>query len=272
MTTNTKRWPVNPPSGDDQPGSGRPDPTGAAGRLAAARAAAHPPRRWRRGPGPDALRYSPILWVSLITLTIIGLSGYILWYEARMPAPHTLATPAGVSDDGGAKAGITVAGSGRATVEVYYDPMCTQCRTVDRQTRPMLDQLVAQNRIRLVWHPLGLLDGRTDPAGYSTRAANALACAADDGKLRQYADVLFANQPAAGSAGLSDDQLIDVAGQALLIRPSFAACVRDQHYREWVEAGDAAAAARGVVNSPAIFVNGRRLAQPTSAAILAALG
>jgi protein-disulfide isomerase len=129
---------------------------------------------------------------------------------------------------------------------------------------------MATNRIRLVWHPLTTLDDRTTPPGYATRAANALACAADEGKLEQFEDILFTNQPASGSAGLTDDQLIDVAGPIGLIQPSFAACVRDVKYRDWLALGNSAAVERGV-HAPAILVNGKPLAQPTAEAIMASV-
>lgn len=282
MSTHTKRWPSNPPEPEPIPpdpelfgledGPFDPSPVQAsspAQRAEQARASAH-----RRLP-PDAqsLRYSPILWISVITLTILGLSGLILWHEWRNPRPAPMATPAGVTDDGGRQAGLTMGGAGPATVEVYIDFMCTQCRAVDAQTKPMLDTLVAQNRIRLVWHPIGALDDRTEPPGYASRAANALACAADAGenKARAFAEAMFAAAPAAGSAGLSDDDILDLAGPVGLNAPSFAACVRDEHYADWVAAGGRSAAQRGVSQVPAVFVNGRQVAN-TPAAILAALG
>jgi hypothetical protein len=219
------------------------DDTRVAERIAEAKAAARQ-RRWRRGGAedPDALRYSPILWISTLMLTGLLLAGLIVWYEMRHPPPPGLATPAGVTNEGGKQAGITVAGTGRTVVEVYTDLACAACRGVDAETGPILDQLAATNRIRLVWHPLGSPGA---PAAYATRAANAVACAADFGKLEPYADLLFTNQPPAGGAGLSDDQLIDVAGHAGLKRGA---------------------------RAPAIYVDGRRLEQPTPEAILAAVG
>src|SRR5262249_46272878 len=151
------------------------------------------------------------------------------------------------------------------TVEVYTNLACVLCRAVDGQTRPMLDELAAMNRIRLIWHPLGVAG---ESGAYATQAANALACAADLGKLRPYADVLFTNQPANGGS-LSADQLIDIAGPVGLIQPSFAACVRDGHYDAWVAVVDARAQQRGAT-APSIFVNGRQLTAPTQNAILAA--
>ncbi len=285
----TKRWPVNPPSGrgeepyEDEP-LGPPDPLDGtmpqldpATRVAVAQAAAHE-RRWGRRADRDgepdltALRYSPILWVSIIALLVLALSGLIIWRGVRHPPPPPMATPAGVTDDGGRQAGIAVAGDGPATVEVYFDLLCAQCRLVDAQTWPLLKQLADQDRIRLVWHPIALLNNRTQPPGYSTRAANALACAADEGKLREFADVLFLNQPKTGGPGLSDDQLIEGAGTVGLINPAFAACVRDMRYRDWVASGDSMAAQRGISQTPIIFVNGQPLDRPTAQAIAAAVG
>jgi protein-disulfide isomerase len=241
--------------------------SGAADRIAAAKVAARQ-RRWRRGGAgdPESLRYSPILWISILMLSGLTLSGLIVWYEMRHPPPPGLATPAGVTDDGGRQAGLTVGGTGSTTVEVYLDFSCVQCRAVDATTGPVLDQLAQLNRIRLVWHPIGSPGG----AGYATQAANALACAADVGKLRPYADVLFANQPPAGSNGLTADQLIDIAGPVGLIQPSFAACVRDMRYRDWVAVGGTMAEQRGA-RAPSIYVDGRRLPQPTPDAIIAAI-
>jgi protein-disulfide isomerase len=221
---------------------------------------------------PDKLRQSPVLWSILGALTALSLVALLGWYLMQEPPPPALATPARVTDDGGRQAGLAADGDGPTTVEVYYDFLNRDSRAVEASTRPVLDSLLAQNRIRLVWHPLGFLDSRTEPAGYSTRAANAVACASDAGKLRPFADALFANQPAAGSAGLSDDELMEIAGPVGLNAPSFAACLRDQRYRDWIAVVDSSAALRGVSAPPAIFVNGTRIDRPTPAALMAAVG
>jgi protein-disulfide isomerase len=69
--------------------------------------------------------------------------------------------------------------------------------------------------------------------------------------------MLYAAQPAEGSIGLSDDQLIDMAGRIGIITPSFAACVRDVRYRDWVNNVNAQAKARGISETPTVFVNNK---------------
>lgn len=217
----------------------------------------------------EKLRRSPVLWTVLGTLAAITAFGALGWYLMQDEPPPTYATPSGVTDDGGPQAGLTVAGTGPTTVEVYQDFLNPASRAADAGVRAALDSLVAQNRIRLVWHPLGEGINPTDGA---TRAANAATCAADAGKARAFADALYANQPAPGRIGLSDDQLMEIAGPVGLNAPSFASCVRDQRYREWIGIVDARAAERGVTGTPAIYVNGTRLDQPSATALLAAVG
>jgi len=211
------------------------------------------------------------MWISLgaaLVLILAAVIGVAVW---QRQAPNSYATPAGVTDDGGSDAGILAAGTGPVTVEVYLDFLCPACRQFEAQANPTLDQLVAENKIRLVWHTLGFLDNLSDPAGYSTRAASAAGCAGDEGKLKPFGDALFAQQPAEGGPGLTDDQIIDIGGNAGLIAPSFAECVRDARYADWVSHVDTEAARRGITSTPTVFVDGTRLDRPTPENISAAV-
>jgi protein-disulfide isomerase len=231
--------------------------------------------RIRPDPTPaeeERLRRSPVLWTIVGTLAAVIGVGVLGWWLMQEPPPPSLATPVAVSNDGGLQAGLTVAGTGPTVVEVYQDFTSSDSLALDAQLRSTLDALVAQNRIRLVWHPLGTAEDSAGDTGDATRSANAAACAADAGKARAFADALYANQPAPGRPGLSDDQIMQIAGPVGLNAPSFAACVRDQRYRDWVGVVDARAAERAVSGAPAIYVNGTALQRPTAAALTAAVG
>jgi Thioredoxin len=231
--------------------------------------------RMRPDPTPDdeeRLRRSPVLWTIVSTLAAVIGVGVLGWWLMQEPPPPAVATPTAVSDDGGLHAGLTVAGTGPTVVEVYQDFTSPDSLALDAQLRSTLDALVAQNRIRLVWHPLGTAEDGAGNPGDATRSANAAACAADAGKARAFADALYANQPAPGRPGLSDDQIMQIAGPVGLNAPSFAACVRDQRYRDWIGVVDARAAERALITPPAVYVNGEPLAQPTARALAAAVG
>jgi protein-disulfide isomerase len=217
-------------------------------------------------------RRTRTIWISVIGVLVLIVAGVVGWGLLRSQTPDSFVSPAGVTDDGGSKSGLAVAGGGPATVEVYLDFLCPACRNFESTTTPTINQMIADNKIRLVWHPLGFLDSQTNPTGYSSRAANAAACAADAGKLKEYGEALFANQPAEGSAGLSDDRLIDLGGPVGLNAPSFAACVRDMKYKDWVSNVNNKAAQRGLFQTPTVYVNGKEIQQPSPDSLSAAVG
>lgn len=202
--------------------------------------------------------------VVVFALILAAVIGVVVW-QAQRSGP-AFAQPAGAAPDGG----IVAAGDGPVRVEVYLDFMCPACREFETAVTPTLNELVAQGKIALVWYPVGFLD-RLSTTNYSTRAASAAGCAADAGRLKPYGEALFANQPAEGGPGLSDDQLIEIGGTVGLNAPSFAQCVRGQRYAEWVSASNDLAARRGVNATPTVFVAGKEVANPTAPNVLAAV-
>jgi len=210
------------------------------------------------------------MWTTLIAVAVLGLASLVGWGVWQSQKTASYATPAGVTDDGGRDAGLLAAGAGPVTVEVYLDFLCPVCRQFETTVGPTLDQLVAQQKIRLVWHPLGFLD-ELSTTRYSTRSASSAGCASDGGKLKPYGDALFVQQPPEGSPGLSDNQLIEIGGTVGLNQPSFAQCVRDGKYVDWVAHVNDMAARRGVNGTPTVYVNGTLVADRTAAGITAAV-
>ena len=215
-------------------------------------------------------RQQRAMWITagaVALLVIAGLVGFAVWQSQK---PTTFATPASAVDDGGKQSGLVSAGTGPVTVEVYLDYMCPVCKQFEASAQPTLDQLIVDNKIRLVWHTLGFLDGQSTTK-YSTRASSASACAADGGKLKEFGEALYARQPAEGGPGLTDDELISIGGQVGLNAPSFAQCVRDGKYKTWVNHVNEAAAKRGVNGTPTVFINGKLIDDRTPAGIKAAV-
>ncbi|HEX6870024.1 MAG TPA: thioredoxin domain-containing protein [Micromonosporaceae bacterium] len=209
-----------------------------------------------------------ITLLAVALLVIGGLVGWGVWQSQRPKGD--IALPAGVNDVGGDRAGIDVAGDGPVTVEVYLDYICPACRQFEATANPTINQLILDKKIKLVWHPLGFLDDKST-TNYSTRAASAASCAADEGKLKEYGEALFAQQPAEGTAGLSDDQLIELGGPIGLNAPSFAQCVRAEKYQDWIGLVNERAAQRGVNATPTVYVDGKLLENPTAENLKAAV-
>jgi protein-disulfide isomerase len=207
-------------------------------------------------------RATLIAVVAAVLLLFAGIAGWYV-YQAQRPEPSA-AVPAGAD-----AAGVKV-GSGPATVDLYVDFLCPICKDFHTRADDTLQELVSAGKATLVYHPLAFLDDKSTTR-YSTRSANASGCAADAGRFVEYGDVLFANQPPEGGPGLTDDKLIELAGQVGIDTGPFGACVRSEKYAAWVDGVTERGVQRGVTGTPTVYVNGRQVAADPDA-IRAAVG
>jgi protein-disulfide isomerase len=130
-----------------------------------------------------------------------------------------------------------------------------------------LDDLLAGGMISFVRHPMNFLD-EVSPTRYSSRAAAASAAAADAEMFHEYARLLFEHQPPEGSAGLSDDRLIELGDEIGIAEPGFAESIRGGTYLPWPSFVTQRATERGVAGTPSVFVDG--VPVPASAGSIAA--
>jgi len=210
-------------------------------------------------------RRSRTLWTSIAATAVLVIAGLIGWGIVASQTSDTYTAPAGAVKNG---TGIKV-GTGPIQIDIYEDFICPACGQFEQQTGATLDQLVAQGKATVVYHPLAFLDSKSS-TNYSTRAAAASGAAAQDGKFREYAKALFAQQPAEGTPGLTDDQLIQI-GRSVGLTDAFAQAVRDGKYKPWTAHVTDQASGDGITGTPTVRVGGKDV-QPTTQAILAAVG
>ncbi|MEU6096883.1 thioredoxin domain-containing protein [Streptomyces sp. NPDC047079] len=166
--------------------------------------------------------------------------------KSRRPAR----VPAHTNEDGD---GVVV-GDGPVALDAYIDFQCPYCRMFAEASGPVVDRLVADGRITVTYHPVAILDDLSTTR-YSSRAAAASGCAADDGMFVDYHYALFADQPPEGGAGLSDDELVAL-GAAAGLGGAFASCVRGGVHRDWPPYVTARAVERGLRGTPTVLVEG----------------
>lgn len=212
-------------------------------------------------------RRSRNTWITIIAVLVIVLAGGAGYgvYRAQQP-PRASATPAGATPD---RAGISI-GTGPVPVEIFLDYQCPACRQFEADAQDELSAYLEKQRITLVVHPAAILD-RYSTNQYSTRSAASAGCAADGGKLLEYGAALYARQPAEGGPGHTDEVLIQI-GASVGLGESFAQCVRDNRYSDWVAHVTANMAERNVNSTPTVFVNGRLLKPASGATLTQAVG
>lgn len=125
-------------------------------------------------------------------------------------------------------------------VTVYVDYMCPACGNFEAQNGTMLEQFAGSGDVELTVYPINFLDGQSIGAKYSTRAANIVSCV-----VEQQPDSAFALhnrllsqgvQPAEGTTGLTDEQLLENAEAAgATLNTELKQCVKDVRFSGFID-------------------------------------
>jgi protein-disulfide isomerase len=235
----------------------------------------------------DRLRRWLIPTVS--TLAILAIAGGVVWaFVANQPAPQSAAGPRNMISDGilftadatgevvpvetgaippsGTPTPTDAGDDGLAHIVTYVDFSCPACKSFEEAYGTSMQALVSAGVATLEVHPIAILDRAYVGSRYSSRSNNAGACVADlaPGSFLDVMTAMFANQPAEGTTGLSDDEIIDVVHGAGLVDEEVDACIEDELFGPWVTAatertlGDADLIVPGAegFSTPTIVVNG----------------
>lgn len=172
---------------------------------------------------------------------------------ASVPTPSTQPTQGQAANAPGTEA----AAKGQpAKVVVYVDFICPICHQFEQTYGQKLTDLRNAGQITLEYRPIAFLD-RNSTTNYSSRAAAAAACVANSNpdKYSDFFNKLYDQQPAEGSAGLSDQQLKDIASS---VGADISKCVDDKTYRPWVKYTTQLATSSGVTGTPTAIVDGKQ--------------
>jgi protein-disulfide isomerase len=199
---------------------------------------------------------NPATTIVAAVLAVAVLVGLTVWWISSFGRvePTYTATASGA---------VVTAGNGPVVVDVYSDYLCPSCERFEERYGNELTTALNEGRITVRFHNVAILDRLTEPPGYSTRAANAALCSVPAGIFPRYHHALFDEQPAEGSAGLTDDELIAL-GTELGAQGDFAECVRGGTHTEAVAAetekatNDPALQTQGRFGTPTVTVDGQR--------------
>jgi len=147
------------------------------------------------------------------------------------------------------------------TVTVYEDMMCPYCGLFEEVSSERLKEYAESGDVEVRYHVVSFLD-RASEDRYSTRAANALAVVLDTAGAEvavEFHDALFANQPEEGGAGLSDEQMIDMAVEAGADEDAITGPIADLKFEPWVEDATEAWSKAGFTGTPTVTVNDEKV-------------
>jgi protein-disulfide isomerase len=209
---------------------------------------------------------------AVVAVLVIALGVGVLVQSQR---DRSRTNPAAASADPGGTTGTAhqdiVVGKAAApvTVTVYEDFQCPICRDFEQQSGATLRSYVDQGTVRLVYRPIAFLD-RASTTRYSTRSLSAAGCVltARPSAFPAFHDLLFANQPAEGSAGLTDARLAALATQA---GADTGSCIPQHRYEGWAARVTDQASKDGVNGTPTVEVNGTVLQDRTDQGLRAAI-
>lgn len=206
------------------------------------------------------------IWVSIAAVVVlVAVAGIVIAINSASSAPG--AAPSGAIVD--TTTGSISFGDGDDTLDTYIDFMCPICNQFEQVYGSAINGLVDDGSITLNVHPIAILDRSSQGTEYSSRAAGAMyaVATADPDNAYAFMKAMFAHQPEENSTGLTDQQIIDVAGGAgVNVTTTLEKAITSHEYVDYVQSmtpkTPVAPGASGI-GTPTLAVNGKAIALST---------
>ena len=213
--------------------------------------------------------------VAVVVLGIIGVAVYAKSSSttdvtALPSADPSAALPAGVlptDDERAYGVPYGTASADAPVLELWEDFQCPACNIVEQANGAGIQALAESGQVQLVYRPTTFLDANLGNDS-SARATAAWGCAIDAGKVKEYHNTVFANQPEQEGTGFTDEQLVafaegaGITGEAL---DTFSSCFADRTYLGWAANSTDVFYTSNVQGTPYALLNGVEV--PTEALV-----
>ncbi|MGP9538640.1 thioredoxin domain-containing protein [Brachybacterium sp. AOP43-C2-M15] len=171
--------------------------------------------------------------ITVVALVLATGLGFLIYRAVQPEGP--VAVPEGMSEEQPYLSVGAPEDSGKPVLEIHLDFICPFCGQFEELNGDDIEQMVAEEEATVNFVPRRGLDSASTTGDYSSRAANALVCVWDDDpdNVIPFQQLMFANQPAEGSAGLDDDQIWAYAQEAGA-SDEVQSCIGEKTYQPWV--------------------------------------
>lgn len=148
-------------------------------------------------------------------------------------------------------------------VRVYSDYMCPACAQFEQRTAEYLASAKDERDITLEQVPIAILNRFSEGTEFSSRSASAAFCVAeaDPAQFFDFNQAMFAAQPPEGTAGLTNEEMLDIAKRFIPADPEMDACITEAEYASYADAVTDEANQDGVGGTPTVWVDGEPVEQ-----------
>lgn len=167
------------------------------------------------------------------------------------------ATPSSVSKANGYGIVFNKDLKNKPVVDLWEDFQCPICARFEETNGAYIKSLITEKRATVIFHTLSFIGPE------SILAANAGACAVDEGKFLQLHAYLYANQGTENTGVWSNQGLIVAGAGAGITSTKYAECISSGKYTTWVSDVAKDGTDKGINSTPTVFVNGKELDRNT---------
>jgi protein-disulfide isomerase len=217
----------------------------------------------------EARRRTILIITSVVAALVVLVGAGIVVQMARQESERA----AGTTPPANLRNGAFVVGKDTApvTLTIYSDYLCPFCKVQHDNNLAQTEAWIAEGTAKVEYRMVAFLDqASTDE--YSSRALNAAAAVLNSAPdaFPKFHNALYAEQPAEGGPGLSDDRLVELAVEAGAPKDPVQQAVTKRSYWGWTASVTEQASKDGVSGTPTVLVNGSQVENPTDAAAMKA--
>jgi protein-disulfide isomerase len=121
-------------------------------------------------------------------------------------------------------------------IVTYIDYFCPYCQAFEQTNTEQIGTWVSGGAATLEVHPIAILDKSSMGTRYASRAANAMACVAnyEPESYFQASTAMYAKQPAEGTTGLTNNEILTILYEANVKSEKIPDCVEKEQFGKWV--------------------------------------
>jgi len=175
------------------------------------------------------------LVIALITVVTINMNRVAS--EPKVAPTSNVSLPSEIKTVIDEESGTITIGEGDTVVDEYFDFGCPYCGDYYEKSSQLVHEKVADGKITLNLHPLGLLNNSFQGTEFSTRSASAFYCVVENEPNSAFAmlDNLYLNQPEELTEGLTDEELVKIAKNSGATSEKIESCINENTYGDFVD-------------------------------------